>query len=61
MVFDEWENDIPIAFVIIGKSNEKNILPGIQELNARCCAVQPSWKPGSLIVDNAKAKLNVIA
>jgi len=61
MVFDEWENGIPIAFVIVGKSKEKDILPWLKKLNARCCAVQPDWRPGSVIVDNAQAELNAIA
>jgi hypothetical protein len=61
MVFDEWENGIPIAFVIVGKSKEKDILPWLMKLNARCCVVQPDWRPGSVIVDNAQAELNAIA
>ena len=61
MVFDEWENGILIAFVIVGKSKKKDILPWLKKLNARCCAIQPDWQPGSLIVDNVQAELNVIA
>ena len=61
MVFDEWKNGIPIAFVIVGKSKEKDIMPWLKKLNTRCCIVQPNWQPGSLIVDNAHVELNAIA
>lgn len=36
MVFDELQNDIPMAFVIPTKSREKVILPWLQELKLRC-------------------------
>ena len=61
MVFDEWENGIPVAFIIVGKSKEKDVLPWLDKLNARCRASQPDWHPGSVIVDNAQAELNAIA
>ena len=61
MVFDEWENGISIVFVIVGKSKEKDIMSWLKKLNVRCCAVQPDWQPGSLIVDNVQAELNAIA
>lgn len=61
MVFDEWENGIPAAFIIVGKSKEKDVQPWLDKLNARCRASQPDWHPGSIIVDNAQAELNAIA
>ena len=61
MVFDEWENDIPVSFVIVGRSREKDIEPWLHKLAKRCRAVQPEWEPGSVIVDNAQAELNAIA
>lgn len=61
MVFDEWENGIPVSFVIVGKSKEKDIQPWLEKLADRCRSVQPGWEPGSVIVDNAQAELNAIA
>lgn len=61
MVFDEWENGIPVSFVIVGKSKEKDIEPWLKKLAERCRAVQPEWEPGSVIVDNAHAEINAIA
>jgi hypothetical protein len=61
MVFDEWDNGIPVAFIIVGKSKEKDVQPWLEKLNTHCRASQPDWHPGLVIVDNAQAKLNAIA
>ena len=61
MVFNEWENGIPVSFVIVGKSKEKDIELWLKKLAGRCRAVQPDWEPCSVIVDNAQAELNAIA
>jgi len=33
MVFDEWKNGIPIAFIVIGKSRENDLHPVFQALS----------------------------
>ena len=60
MVFDEWEQGIPVAFTIQGKSREVDIVRWLQKLKDRCIAVKPDWKPTSFLVDNDQAELNAI-
>jgi len=60
IVFDEWEQGIPVAFTIQGKSREVDIVPWLTKLNARCIAVQPDWRPNAFLVDNDQAELNAI-
>ena len=36
VVFDEWKQGIPIAFIIQEKSHEVDIVSWLRKLNARC-------------------------
>jgi hypothetical protein len=60
LAFDEWENGIPIAFIIVGKAKERDIRPWLQKLNARAKAVKSDWEPRAFVVDNAQAEINAI-
>ena len=60
MVFDEWEQGIPVAFTIQGRSREVDITPWLRKLRDRCVAVKPDWRPNAFIVDNDDAELNAI-
>lgn len=60
MVFDEWESGIPIAYIIVGRSREADILPWLTALREKCIAAQPDWCPNAIVVDNAQAELNAI-
>ena len=60
MVFDEWEQGIPVAFTIQGQSRECDIVPWLRKLNERCIAVKPDWRPNAFLVDNDQAELNAI-
>jgi len=57
MVFDEWQNGIPIAFIVIGKIWECDL-----DLVSRTLSQQmPSgWMPNTIIVDNAQVEINVL-
>jgi hypothetical protein len=57
MVFDEWQNGIPCAFIVIGKSWEHDLDPILQALTKRMLA---NWLPNVIIVDNAQAEINVL-
>ena len=60
MVFDEWEQGIPVAFTIQGKSRAVDIVPWLRKLNARCQAVMSDWRPNAFVVDNNQVELNAI-
>jgi hypothetical protein len=57
MVFDEWKNGIPIAFIVIGKGRENDLHPIFQALS-KCLPI--NWTPNAIIVDNVLAKINVL-
>jgi len=35
MVFDEWQNGVPIAFIVIGKNQESDLRSVLQSLSQR--------------------------
>jgi hypothetical protein len=60
MVFDEWHNGIPVAYVIMSKCQEEDILAWLTKLRDRILAVSLEWLSNAVIVDCAKAELNCI-
>jgi hypothetical protein len=58
MVFDEWQNGIPVAFIAIGKSRENDLHPILQTLSKH---LPINWMPNAIILDNAQAKVNVLS
>ena len=41
MVFDEWEQDIPVAYIVQGKLRQEDIVVWLSKLKARCLEVNP--------------------
>ena len=60
MVFDEWRNGIPIAWFITSSSKEEDLTPLLATLKDKIVAAMPTWKPSSIIVDNAQAEINAL-
>lgn len=60
MVFDEWEQGIPVAFTIQGKSRQEDITKWLTKLRDRCLKVRPDWRPNAVVTDNDNAELNAI-
>jgi len=57
MVFDEWHNGIPCAFIVIGKNQEPDLDLVLWTL-MECMLMD--WLPNPIIVDNAQAEINVL-
>jgi len=57
MVFDEWQNGVPIAFIVIGKSRENDLQPILQSLSQK---MPNDWMLSAIIVDNTQAEINVL-
>jgi hypothetical protein len=57
MVFDEWKNGIPIAFIIIGKSQESDLDSILQALSKPMLS---NWMFNVILIDNVQAKVNVL-
>jgi hypothetical protein len=53
MVFDEWQNGIPIAYFITSSSKEKHLQPILETLTLKAACINPEWKPSTVIVENA--------
>ena len=60
MVFDEWLNGIPVAYVIIGRSQQHDMEPWMHALKDRLLLHQPGWHANAFILDNAQAEINAI-
>jgi hypothetical protein len=57
MVFDEWQNGIPVAFIVIGKSQENDFDPFFQALSKH---MPRNWMPNDILIDNFQANINVL-
>lgn len=60
MVFDEWHNGVPVAFILTSRCAEKDLTPWMNALNSRMTAEKPDWKPAAFIVDCAQGEINAI-
>ena len=60
MVFDDWRNDIPVAFFAISRSREQDLVHVLQALHNRVAKTNATWCPSSIIVDNAQAEINTL-
>jgi hypothetical protein len=49
-VFDEWQNGISIALIVIKKSQENDLDPILRALS-KC--MPRNWMPNVILVDNA--------
>jgi len=56
MVFDEWQNGIPIAFMSLEKV-ESDLDLVLQALS-KC--MPNNWMPNVILVDNAQVEINVL-
>jgi hypothetical protein len=57
MVFDQWQNGILVAFIVIGKSQESDLDPIFRTLSKR----MPSNRmPNVIIIDNDKVEINLL-
>jgi hypothetical protein len=57
MMFDEWQNGVPIAFIVIGKSWKNDLHLVLQSLSQR---MSNDWMSFAIIVDNTQAKINIL-
>ena len=60
MVFDEWHNGIPVAFILTSRCAEADLTPWMAALNEKMVGIKPEWKPAAFIVDCAQGEINAI-
>jgi hypothetical protein len=42
MVFDEWQNGVPVAFVITVRQRQSDLAPWMYKVKAKCWPQRPS-------------------
>jgi len=57
MVFNEWQNGIPIAFIVSGKTWKCDLDPILKALSQW---MPSGWMPSAIIVDNAQVEINIL-
>lgn len=58
MVFDDWYNGIPVAYIITSSCKQDNLQPWMRALNDHIRTFQADWRPNAFIVDDARAEIN---
>jgi hypothetical protein len=61
IVFDQWQNGIPVAFIVTSMCAEEDILLWLTKLRDRVLEFKPDRHPNAVIVDYAKVELNCIS
>ncbi len=57
IMFDEWQNGIPIAFIVIGKTRECDLEHVLKALSQQ---MPNGWMPSVIIVDNEQVEINIL-
>jgi len=60
MVFDQWHNDIHIAYCITSQYQQEDLTPWMHVLNENIHKPHPSWHPNVFIIDYAHGEINYI-
>jgi hypothetical protein len=60
MVFKEWYNGCPMAYVITSRSKQIDLLQWMHAINWKMLEGKSRWWPNVFIVDDADAKINNI-
>lgn len=60
MVFDEWLNGIPVAYIISARNKTTDLSPWMKRLRDRLLQSKPDWRPNAFVVDDADAEINAI-
>ena len=58
MVFDEWRNGVPVAFVITAKSKQRDLAPWMRALKEKLVQIRPDWRPTAFVLDDADNEIN---
>ena len=60
MVFDEWHQGIPTAWVLTSRCAKADLTPWMVSLKARMKKYCPEWNPSAFIVDCAQGEINAL-
>jgi hypothetical protein len=54
MVFDEWHNNVPIAYIITSSYKTCDLSPWMDALKKNLFLVMVDWHPNAFIIDDAQ-------
>ena len=57
MVFDDWLNGVPVAYIITSSSKQPDLEPWMKALAKKLASVQGDWMPNAFITDCAQAEI----
>ena len=57
MVFDDWLNGVPVAYIITSSSKQPDLEPWMRALATKLGQVQEDWMPNAFITDCAQAEI----
>ena len=57
MVFDDWMNGVPVAYIITSSSKQDDLEPWMNALAKKLVSVQGDWRPNAFITDCAQAEI----
>ena len=57
MVFDDWLNGVPVAYIITSCSKQPDLEPWMKALANKMVSVQADWMPNAFITDCAQAEI----
>jgi hypothetical protein len=57
MVFDDWLNGVPVAYIITSSSKQPDLEPWMRALADKMAAVQDDWMPNAFITDCAQVEI----
>lgn len=58
MVFDEWRNGVPVAYIITSRARQIDLAPWMLAIRSRMRAGRLDWQPSAFVVDDADAEIN---
>lgn len=60
MVFDSYQNGVPVAWIITSSGAEKDIKIWLRKLRCKIEGLSPNWEPSGFLVDNDSAEINAL-
>ena len=58
MVFDKWQNGVPVAFIITARQKQSNLTSWMQKVKEKMLAAKADWKPNEFVLHNADNEIN---
>jgi hypothetical protein len=58
MVFDEWQNGVPVAFVITARQKQSDLAPWMQKVKEKMQVAKAEWRPNAFVLDDADNEIN---